>query len=92
MSEALHGAVEAFEFIACEPISMVIELETAAVMLFTRGVSRVTGRSVQGMLAHFMRFIAGIHGFLPRRRTGAWARADRGALSRQLSNTRVTSQ
>jgi hypothetical protein len=35
---------------------MVIELENAAVMLFTRGVSRVTGRSVQGMLAHFMRF------------------------------------
>jgi len=87
MSEALHGAVEAFEFIACEPISMVIELENAAVMLFTRGVSRVTGRSVQGMLAHFMRFrdgkdrgIAGIHGLPPCRRTGARARADRGAL------------
>jgi len=56
MSEALRGATEAFEFVACEPISMVIELENAAVMLFTRGVSRVTGRSVQGMLAHFMRF------------------------------------
>jgi ketosteroid isomerase-like protein len=47
---------KAFEFVACEPISMVIELENAAVMLFTRGVSRVTGRSLQGMLAHFMRF------------------------------------
>jgi ketosteroid isomerase-like protein len=56
MSEALRGATEAFEFVACEPISMVIELENAAVMLFTRGVSRMTGRSVQGMLAHFMRF------------------------------------
>jgi ketosteroid isomerase-like protein len=56
MSEALHGAVEAFEFVACEPVSMVIESQNAAVMLFTRGVSRVTGRSVQGMLAHFMRF------------------------------------
>ena len=54
MSEALHGAVEAFEFVACEPVSMVIESQNAAVMLFTRGVSRVTGRSVQGMLAHFM--------------------------------------
>jgi uncharacterized protein len=56
MSEALHGAVGAFEFVACEPVSMVIEAQNAAVMLFTRGVSRVTGRSVQGMLAHFMRF------------------------------------
>ena len=55
-SEALRGATEAFEFVACEPISIVIELENAAVMLFTRGVSRVTGRSVQGMLAHFIRF------------------------------------
>ena len=50
MSEALHGAVEAFEFLACEPISMVIELENAAVMVFTRGVSRVTGRSVRACL------------------------------------------
>jgi ketosteroid isomerase-like protein len=56
MSEVLHGAAEAFEFIACEPISMVIELESAAVMVFSRGINRVTGRSVQGMLAHFMRF------------------------------------
>jgi uncharacterized protein len=56
MSEALHGAVEAFEFVACEPVSMVVEPENAAVMLFTRGVSRATGRSVQGMLAHFLRF------------------------------------
>jgi len=56
MSEALRGAAKAFEFIACEPISMVIERESAAVMMFGRGVSRATGRSVQGMLAHFMRF------------------------------------
>jgi ketosteroid isomerase-like protein len=56
MSETLHGAVGAFEFVACEPVSMVIEAQSAAVMLFTRGVSRVSGRSVQGMLAHFMRF------------------------------------
>ena len=56
MAEALHSALDAFEVVACEPISMVIELENAAVMAFTRGVSRATGRSVQGMLAHFMRF------------------------------------
>ena len=56
MAEALHGAVEAYEVLACEPISMVIELKSAAVMVFTRGVSRATGRSVQGVLAHFIRF------------------------------------
>jgi ketosteroid isomerase-like protein len=59
MAEALHGAVEAFELLACEPISMVVELESAAVMVFTRGVSRMTGRSVQGVRAHFMRFREG---------------------------------
>jgi len=51
MSEALHGALAAFEFLSCEPIFMVVELESAAVMLFARG-----RRSVQGMLAHFVRF------------------------------------
>jgi hypothetical protein len=30
--------VEAFEFVACEPISMVIELENAAVMLSASAV------------------------------------------------------
>jgi hypothetical protein len=49
-------AAEAFEFIGCEPISTVVELENAVVMVFTRGVSRATGRSVLGMLAHFIRF------------------------------------
>lgn len=56
MSESLHGAQAAFEFLSCEPISMVVELESAAVMLFARTISRATGRSVQGMLAHFVRF------------------------------------
>jgi ketosteroid isomerase-like protein len=56
ITEALHGAAEAFEFVACEPVSMVVEPDNAAVMLFTRGVSRATGRSVQGMVAHFLRF------------------------------------
>jgi ketosteroid isomerase-like protein len=56
MAKALHSALDAFEVVACEPISMVIELENAAVMALPRGVRRATGRSVQGMLAHFMRF------------------------------------
>jgi ketosteroid isomerase-like protein len=56
ITAALHGAAEAFEFVACEPVSMVVEPDNAAVMLFTRGVSRATGRSVQGMVAHFLRF------------------------------------
>src|SRR6476646_1511039 len=30
MAESLHGAVEAFEILACEPISMVVEPESAA--------------------------------------------------------------
>ena len=35
---------------------MVIEADRAAAIIFTRVVSRATGRSVQGMLAHFIRF------------------------------------
>jgi uncharacterized protein len=57
MSEVLRSAHMAFDFVSCEPVSMVIESETAAAsIIFTRAVSRQTGRSVQGMLAHFMRF------------------------------------
>jgi uncharacterized protein len=56
MSEVLRGAHMAFDFVSCEPVSIVIESEMAASVIFTRAVSRQTGRSVQGMLAHFMRF------------------------------------
>jgi len=56
MSAVLRGAHLAFDVVSCEPVSMVIEGETAAVILFTRAINRITGRSVQGMLAHFMRF------------------------------------
>jgi len=56
MAAVLRGAHLAFDVVSCEPVSMVIEGETAAVILFTRAINRITGRSVQGMLAHFMRF------------------------------------
>jgi ketosteroid isomerase-like protein len=46
----------AFDFVSCEPVSMVIEADHAAAIIFARAVNRATGRSVQGMLAHFMRF------------------------------------
>lgn len=61
MAAVLRGAHLAFEFVSCEPVSMVIEEHTAsgeekaAVILFTRAVDRLTGRSIQGALAHFMR-------------------------------------
>jgi len=56
MSAVLRGAHLAFDFVRCEPVSMVIESENAAVIVFTRAVNRITGRSIQGVLAHFMRF------------------------------------
>lgn len=56
MAGVLRGAHEAFEFISCEPVWTVIESDNAAVTLFTRVIHRETGRSVQGMLAHFLRF------------------------------------
>lgn len=56
MAEALRGAHLAFDLVSCEPVSMIIESENAAVVVFARSVNRATGRSVQGMIAHFMRF------------------------------------
>jgi uncharacterized protein len=56
MSLALRGAHLAFDVVSCEPVSMVIEADHVAAIVFARAVSRTTGRSVQGMLAHFMRF------------------------------------
>ena len=56
MSLALRCAHLAFDFVSCKPVLMVIEAENAAAIVFTRAVSRATGRSVQGMLTHFMRF------------------------------------
>jgi ketosteroid isomerase-like protein len=56
MSAASRGAYLAFDFVSCEPVSMVIESDSAAVIVFTRAVNRMTGRSIQGMLAHFIWF------------------------------------
>jgi uncharacterized protein len=56
MTSALHGAHLAFDIVSCELVSLVIEADRAASIVFTRAVCRTTGRSVQGMMAHFMRF------------------------------------
>jgi ketosteroid isomerase-like protein len=56
VSEALRSAQLAYELVSCEPVSIVVEADHAAAIVFTRWVSRATGRSIQGMLAHFLRF------------------------------------
>jgi len=56
VAEALRGAHAEFEFLTCEPVAMVLEAEQAAVQIFTRVVNRLTGRPVQVLLAHFLRF------------------------------------
>jgi SnoaL-like protein len=101
MAESLHGAVEAFEILACEPISMVVEPESAAVMVFTarrqprdRPLGAGRARAFHTLPRRQDRRIAGVHGFAARRRTGARSRTDRRVLTpgRQLSNTRVKNQ
>jgi uncharacterized protein len=54
--EALQDAHKEFEFISYQPTSKVIEADAAAIQLFSRAVSRRTGRSVQLSVAHFLRF------------------------------------
>jgi ketosteroid isomerase-like protein len=56
MAEVLRGARAMFDFVTCEPLSIVVENDNAAVQLFSRLVSRKTGRSAQGHGAHFFRF------------------------------------
>ena len=56
MAEALRGAHAMFDFVSCEPLSIMVENDNAAVQLFSRIVSRKTGRSAQGHGAHFFRF------------------------------------
>jgi ketosteroid isomerase-like protein len=53
MAEVIRQAHREFEFFSCEPIFMV--LDGVAVILFIRVVHRMTGRSVQLAMAHFIR-------------------------------------
>ncbi len=56
VAEAIKGAHEEFDILSYEPVSALVEAEQAAVMLFARGVSRKTGRSLQLAVAHFLKF------------------------------------
>jgi ketosteroid isomerase-like protein len=55
MAEVIRRAHREFEFFSCEPIFMVLDTEGVAVILFIRVVHRMTGRSVQQAMAHFIR-------------------------------------
>ena len=59
MAEVLKAGYAEFEFITYEPVFMVCEAEDAAVILFARFFHRRTRRSVQTMIAHFIRFREG---------------------------------
>lgn len=59
MAEALRAAHETFDFVTYEPISMVLESDNVAVQIFVRVVDRKTGRSLQLVLAEFLRFRQG---------------------------------
>ena len=59
MAEALRAAHEAFDFVTYEPISMVLESDNVAVQIFVRVVDRKTGRSLQLVIAEFLRLHQG---------------------------------
>ena len=57
MGEALSAGYAQFEFITYEPVMTVCEAEdAAAAVVFARVIHRQTGRAVQMMIAHFLRF------------------------------------
>ncbi len=56
MAEVLKSTHEEFDLISYEPMSMVVEAEEAAIVLFARGINRKTRRSVQLSIAHFLTF------------------------------------
>jgi len=56
VAEAIKGAHQEFDIQSYEPVSALVESEQAAVMLFARGVSRKSGRSLQLAIAHFLKF------------------------------------
>ena len=82
MADVLSGAYKSFDFVTYEPLSMILESENVAVQIFVRVVHRKTRRSVQVVVAHFLRFrdgkIAEIREFMDS------FRAAEQALGRQL--------
>jgi len=56
MAKLLRDGYRQFDFLTYEPLSMVVESDHVAVQIFVRVVNRQTGRSVQVVVAHFLRF------------------------------------
>jgi ketosteroid isomerase-like protein len=56
MADVLKAGYAEFEFVTFEPVFMVCEAEEAAVIVFARVIHRSTRRSIQTMIAHFLRF------------------------------------
>jgi ketosteroid isomerase-like protein len=56
VAQAIKSVHDEFDIQSYEPVSALVESEQAAVMLFARGISRKTGRSVQLAIAHFLKF------------------------------------
>jgi len=59
MANVLKAGYAEFDFVTYEPVFMVCEGENAAVIIFARMIHRSTRRSIQTMIAHFMRFRGG---------------------------------
>ena len=53
---SLRAIFEQYEFLTYEPIFMVIEGDSAAVMIFARAYHRASRHTIQIMIAHFIRF------------------------------------
>lgn len=56
VAASLRAIFDAYEFLTYDPISMVVEGDDAAVMIFARAHHRATGRKIQIIIAHFVRF------------------------------------
>jgi len=56
VAEVIKSVHAEFDILSYEPVSALVESDQAAVMLFARGVSRKTGRSIQLAIAHFLKF------------------------------------
>jgi uncharacterized protein len=59
VAASLRMIHEEFEFLTYEPIFMVVEVENAAVIVFARVYQRATRRTIQLVIAHFLRFRGG---------------------------------
>jgi ketosteroid isomerase-like protein len=56
VAKSLRTIFEQYEFLTYEPIFTVIEGDNAGVMIFARAYHRASGRTMQIIIAHFIRF------------------------------------